>query len=76
VIFETFLAYFRECPKGEVPRILIPRTPVNKSKKWKGRGVMPRPFTLRLSRALYFFGLIVYEEQMVEVPPCPCLAAF
>jgi hypothetical protein len=37
---------------------------------------MPRPFTLRLSRALFFFGLIVYEEQMVEVPPCPCLVAF
>jgi hypothetical protein len=26
--------------------------------------------------ALCFFGGIVYEEQMVEVPPCPCLAAF
>jgi hypothetical protein len=26
--------------------------------------------------ALFFFGGIVYEEQMVEVPPCPCLAAF
>jgi len=26
--------------------------------------------------ALFFLGVIVYEEQMVEVPPCPCLAAF
>jgi hypothetical protein len=37
---------------------------------------MPRPLALRLPRALFFFGVIVYEEQMVEVPPCPCLVAF
>jgi hypothetical protein len=31
VIFETFSAnYFREIPKGEVRRIPIPRTSVNK----------------------------------------------
>jgi hypothetical protein len=34
---------FRECPKGEVRRILIPRTSVNSGKK-KGRGDDPRPF--------------------------------
>ena len=26
--------------------------------------------------ALFFLGVIVYEEQMVELPTCPCLAAF
>src|SRR5688572_914856 len=35
----SFKANFRECPKGEVRRILIPRTPVNKGKK-KAEAVM------------------------------------
>jgi hypothetical protein len=26
--------------------------------------------------ALFFLGVIFYEEQMVELPTCPCLAAF
>jgi hypothetical protein len=30
---------FRECPKGEVLRIPIPRTPVHKGKKRKGGGL-------------------------------------
>jgi hypothetical protein len=30
---------FRESPKGEVRRIYIPRTPVNKGKKRKGRSL-------------------------------------
>jgi hypothetical protein len=29
---------FRECPKGEVRRIPIPRTPVNKGKKKEKKG--------------------------------------
>src|SRR5215212_1197814 len=34
-------ANFRECPKGEVRRIPIPRTPVNKGKKEKkGRDIV------------------------------------
>jgi hypothetical protein len=38
---------FREFYKGEVRRIPIPRTPLNKGKK-KGRSYYARPFLLRL----------------------------
>ena len=31
---------FREGPKGEVRRILLPRTPVNKGKRRKGRSLL------------------------------------
>jgi hypothetical protein len=42
-------ANFAECPKGEVPRIHIPRTPVNKGNR-KGRGIVaPAGFGFRLS---------------------------
>src|SRR5919112_3377032 len=37
-------ANFRECPKGELRRIPIPRTPVNKGKKKRRAGaITPRP---------------------------------
>src|SRR5215218_242661 len=38
-------------PASELPRILIPRTSVNKGKE-KGRGARPRPYLHRLLRNL------------------------
>jgi hypothetical protein len=38
---------FRECPKGEVRRIPLLRTPVNKGKRKEGRGAMLRPLRYR-----------------------------
>ena len=42
--YVSSLVYFRESPKGEVRRIPIPRTGVNKGKE-KGQSAWPRPFT-------------------------------
>src|SRR5215211_4861421 len=54
------LANFRERRKAEVqlPRILLPRTPVNKGKK-KGRDFTPRPFTTRATRCPSLGGLLL-----------------
>jgi hypothetical protein len=43
-------ANFRECPKGEVRRISIPRTPVNKGMK-KGRGMEALALNKRYCRS-------------------------
>jgi hypothetical protein len=38
-----YVANFRESPKGEVLRILLPRTPMNKGKERKARAARPWP---------------------------------
>src|SRR5215211_697582 len=53
---------FRESPKGEVRRILIPRTPVNKGiKKRKGGGLLLRA-NPHLPKLLRLRGLVFDRE--------------
>jgi hypothetical protein len=58
---------FLECPKGEVRRIPIPRTPVNKRKK-KGRSPAgPRPCRLGIILAVLLPCLLYPWSRLLEV---------
>ena len=63
---------FRECPKGEVRRITIPRTPVNKAKK-KHRSVdKPRSNTCErtgLRSASFGYILTSHNARRRLCPP-------
>ena len=64
--------YFRECPKGEVRRITIPRTPVNKgAKDKKGPGIVTQ---ILASSKRHQVGLWRLEEPKAS-PVLLCLSS-
>jgi hypothetical protein len=66
VFITTFLTNFGECPKGEVRRIPIPRTRVNKGKR---KNKTARPCRLHTDNLSHILSAPLYRVPEVRLWP-------